>query len=216
MRPTYRNCTPHRSAAFSCCVAGGIGWLAARSSRSPALTRPKTSPVMMGDSLPPSSDARMRLLESAVVHARDAVAILDAKSGDKPERSVLYVNEAFCKLTGYTREEIVGRSLHILRGPDSDPDTLNKLREAMDEDKPLPRGTPQLPQERNAVLGRSQRGAGPDTKGHISHWLLIQRDIDRRKAAERRAKQTGLLLRAIIDAFPGPIERKTVTAVTWY
>jgi len=48
----------------------------------------------------------------------------------------------------------------------------------------------------------------PDLTGRIGHWLLIQRDIDRRKSAERRARQTGQLLRAIIDAFPGPISAK--------
>ena len=47
-----------------------------------------------------------------------------------------------------------------------------------------------------------------DRDEKIAHWLLIQRDVDRRKSAERRARQTGQLLRAIIDAFPGPISAK--------
>jgi len=150
----------------------------------------------------------MRLLESAVVHAHDAVAILEADPGSKPGRAVLYVNEAFCRLTGYSREDITGRSLHLLRGPDSNPETLTKLREAMDAGKPL------------RVELRNYRKDGipfwvdlsavpvPDSAGYISHWLVIQRDIDRRKSAERRARQMGLLLRAIIDAVPGPISAK--------
>jgi PAS domain S-box-containing protein len=148
----------------------------------------------------------MRILESAVVHAHDAVAILDAAPGN-PGRPVLYVNDAFCRLTGYARDEILGRSLYALRGPDSDPDTLGRLRAAMDG------GQPHRAELRNyrkdGVPFWVDLSAVPVREdGRITHWLLIQRDIDRRKSAERRARQTGQLLRAIIDAFPGPISAK--------
>jgi PAS domain S-box-containing protein len=164
-----------------------------------------STPVL--SALPPGSSARMRILESAVVHAHDAVAILDS-TGPGPGRPVLYVNDAFCRLTGYTRAEILGRSLHTLRGPDSDPDTLNRLREALDA------GTPLRVELRNYRKDGTpfwvDLSAVPvlDGAGRVGHWLLIQRDIDRRKSAERRARQTGQLLRAIIDAFPGPISAK--------
>src|SRR4051794_36591928 len=54
-----------------------------------------SGPAAVSDSLPPGSDARMRLLESAVVHAHDAVAILEATPTAEAGRSVLYVNDAF-------------------------------------------------------------------------------------------------------------------------
>jgi PAS domain S-box-containing protein len=179
-------------------AAAGVGWLArcARGDR------------RGGACEPASGDARMRLLESAVAHAHDAVAILGADPAPRGGRAVLFVNDAFTRLTGYAREEIVGRTLYLLGGPDSDPDTLARLREAMDAGRPL------------RVELRNYRKNGtpfwvdliavpvPDESGRVSHWMMVQRDIDRRKAAERRARQTGLLLRAIIDAFPGPISAK--------
>ncbi|MBM3980282.1 MAG: PAS domain S-box protein [Planctomycetes bacterium] len=189
-------------------VAGVVGW-AGRAARAPAAALPPIAgPAPVTDSLPPGSEARMRLLESAVVHAHDAVAILEAAPRPDSGRAVLYVNEAFCRLTGYGREEIMGRSLHLLRGPSTDPESLARLREAMDTGRSL------------RVELRNYRKDGvpywvdlsavpvPDPTGKIAHWLLIQRDIDRRKSAERRARQSGQLLRAIIDAFPGPISAK--------
>lgn len=165
-------------------------------------------PAAVSDSLPPSSEARLRLLESAVVHANDAVAILEAAAGDRLGRRVLFVNDAFCQLMGYTRDEIVGRSLHLLRGPESNPETLNKLREAMDAGQPLRVELRNYRKDGRPVWVDLSAVPVTASNGQITHWLMIQRDIDRRKAAERRARQTGLLLRAIIDAFPGPISAK--------
>ncbi|MBN9121298.1 MAG: PAS domain S-box protein [Planctomycetes bacterium] len=170
--------------------------------------RGPVGPAPVSDSPPPGSAARMRRLESAVVHSHDAVAILNAASKGDHGRAVLYVNDAFCRLTGYAREEILGRSLHALRGPDSDPDTLARLRAAMDAGTPLRVELRNYRRDGTPFWVDLSAVPVPDELGRVEHWLLIQRDIDRRKSAERRARQTGQLLRAIIDAFPGPISAK--------
>jgi PAS domain S-box-containing protein len=33
----------------------------------------------------------------------------------------VFVNDAFCELTGYDREEVIGRNCRFLQGPQSDP-----------------------------------------------------------------------------------------------
>ncbi len=182
--------------------AAVAGW---RANRTPA-PRPALS-AAPHDSLP-ESETRLRLLESAVVHAHDAVAIVEAKPRTGPGRSVLYVNEAFCRLTGYSRTEVIGRSLYMLRGSGSDPDTLSRLGAAMDAGTPLRVELRNYRKDGTPFWVDLSAVPVPDPDGTLSHWVLIQRDIDRRKSAERRAKQTGQLLRAIIDAFPGPISAK--------
>ena len=189
-------------------AAGGIGWWARRPGAAPAPLRVLDG-ANVTDALMVDSDARMRLLESAVVHAHDAVAILTANPGPSGlGRSVVYVNESFTRLTGYARKEVVGRSLHLLRGPDSDPETLGKLREALDTGAPLRVELRNYRKDGTPFWVDLSAVPVPDPDGRIDHWLIIQRDIDRRKSAERRARQTGQLLRAIIDAFPGPINAK--------
>ncbi len=198
-------------AAVAAAVPAGAAALVRR--RAPAPPRP-VRPFPPGgpttDTLPRRGDERMRLLESALIHAHDAVAILDARPGSDGAsgRAVLYVNDAFCALTGYAREELLGRSLHLLGGRDSDPLALAKLRTALGAGTPV----------RLELQNHRRDGTGywvelsaipvPGTLGGVSHWLVLQRDIDRRKTAERRAKHTSQLLRAIIDAFPGPISAK--------
>ena len=41
---------------------------------------------------------------------------------------ILYVNEAFTQLTGYTSEEVLGKSPSLLQGADTDPAVLDQLR----------------------------------------------------------------------------------------
>jgi len=41
---------------------------------------------------------------------------------------IVYVNEAFTQLTGYTSEEVLGKSPALLQGADTDPAVLDQLR----------------------------------------------------------------------------------------
>lgn len=44
------------------------------------------------------------------------------------ETPIVYVNEAFTQLTGYTYEEVLGKSPSLLQGADTDPRVLDQLR----------------------------------------------------------------------------------------
>jgi PAS domain S-box-containing protein len=142
---------------------------------------------------------RLRLLESAVVHAHDAVVILEARPRSGPGRAVLYVNDAFCRMTGYAREEVLGRSLHFLRGPDSDAETLDAIRDALEVGIPL----------RVELRNYKKDGAGfwvdlslvpvPDASGTATHWVMIQRDITDRKSALDSIRRKESLFRGIFE-----------------
>ncbi len=45
----------------------------------------------------------------------------------------MYVNEAFCRITGYAREEVIGRNCRFLQGPDTDPVVVERIRTALDQ-----------------------------------------------------------------------------------
>lgn len=45
---------------------------------------------------------------------------------------IIYVNQAFLDMTGYSREEIVGSNTRRLRGPDTDPDAAQEIEEAIE------------------------------------------------------------------------------------
>jgi PAS domain S-box-containing protein len=51
----------------------------------------------------------------------------------KPDMPVIYVNEAFTRITGYSFEEIFSRNCRILQGPDTDPEAVSALRNAIEK-----------------------------------------------------------------------------------
>ena len=61
------------------------------------------------------------------------IAVLDALRPDTP---AVYCNPAFLELTGYPAAELLGRSLSLLRGPDTDPGTAGIVNRALAEGTP--------------------------------------------------------------------------------
>ncbi|WLT40195.1 PAS domain S-box protein [Synechocystis sp. B12] len=51
-----------------------------------------------------------------MVNTNDAVVITEAEPIDDPGPRILYVNEAFTKITGYTAEEMLGKTPEFYRG----------------------------------------------------------------------------------------------------
>ncbi len=137
---------------------------------------------------------RLRLLESAVVHARDAVVILEGSPQDGGGRSVLYVNDAFFRMTGYAADEVIGRSLHFLRGPDSDEATLAALRDALNDGRAFQCELLNYRKDGTRLWVELSVVPVPDPTGRWSHWVMIQRDASDRKAAEAELRASRQML----------------------
>ncbi len=145
------------------------------------------------------AENRLRLLESAVIHAHDAVVVLDAEVQAGLGRSVLYANDAFYKMTGYGRNEVVGRSLHFLRGPGSDPSTLNQIRVALGAGQPLRVELQNYRKDGTPFWVDLSLVPVPDPSGGAAHWVMIQRDITDRKRAEDALQRSEGLFRGIFE-----------------
>jgi PAS domain S-box-containing protein len=71
---------------------------------------------------------------AAVRATRMPMIVTDPRLPDNP---VVFANDAFCRLTGYAREEILGRNCRFLQGPQTDPATVARIRAAVAEARPL-------------------------------------------------------------------------------
>lgn len=49
----------------------------------------------------------------------------------KPDNPIVFCNEAFERLSGYTRDEIIGVNCRFLQGPDTDRDTVRRIHDAI-------------------------------------------------------------------------------------
>lgn len=49
-----------------------------------------------------------------------------------PDNPIIFASDSFLELTEYSREEILGRNCRFLQGPETDPATVRKIRQAID------------------------------------------------------------------------------------
>ena len=83
------------------------------------------------------AEEKARLMEAVVVNANDGIIITTADSLDAPGPEIIYVNEAFTKLTGYQKEEVIGGNPRILQGDETKRETLDTLRQSLTAGKPF-------------------------------------------------------------------------------
>jgi PAS domain S-box-containing protein len=133
------------------------------------------------------SGSRLRVLESAITTANDAVIVADAEPLAGEGRRIVYVNEAFTRMTGYAPEEILGRTARILQGPDTDPETVQRIHAALERREPV-----------RAELLNYRKDGSPfwveisivpvlDEDGRVVQWTSVQRETTERKQAEETA-----------------------------
>jgi PAS domain S-box-containing protein len=71
---------------------------------------------------------------AAMRATRMPMIITDPRQHDNP---IVFVNDAFAKLTGYTREECMGRNCRFLQGPGTNTDDVAKVRDAIAAREPI-------------------------------------------------------------------------------
>ncbi len=134
-------------------------------------------------------EERLKLLESVVTHTTDSVLITEAEPFDLPGPKIVYVNDAFTKMTGYAPEDVIGKTPRILQGPNSDRETLDKLRKALENWESL--NIDLINYKKNGEEFWVNFSVVPvaDENGFFTHWVAIERDITRQKKYEQHLNE---------------------------
>lgn len=126
----------------------------------------------------------LRLLESVVVNANDAVIITEAEPIAKPGPRIVYANKAFTQMTGYSLEEVLGKTPRILQGAKTDPAVLEKIRMALKAWQPVRAELINYHKDGSEFWVEINIVPIADRSGWYTHWISVQRDITERKQAE--------------------------------
>ena len=146
------------------------------------------------------------LLEIAVGQAKEAVLITSSQL-DPPGPEILFVNPAFCEMTGYREEEVLHRTPRILQGPKSDRAMLKRLRETLERQEPFSGETVNYRKDGGEYYVEWDIAPVRAGAGEITHFLSIQRNVTERKLAEiqlqdlfRQVEKSRNDLGSILDA----------------
>ena len=121
------------------------------------------------------------LYDRAIAATSTGVTISDATH---PEHPIIYCNPAFESMTGYRREEILGKNCQFLQGSDTDPVAVEIIRNAL-----------QTKSECKVILKNYRKDGTTfwncfsispvrDRTGKLTHFIGVQRDITQSKQAE--------------------------------
>jgi hypothetical protein len=105
----------------------------------------------------------------------------------------MYVNEYFTQLTGYSAEESIGQNCRFLQGPDTDPKTVQHIREALNKQQSIK--TEILNYTKNGQKFWNELNIDPifDDSGECLFFVGIQYDISERKYAEQQLRMAASL-----------------------
>ncbi len=144
----------------------------------------------------------LRLLETCISRLNDMVVITDTTPIEECGPRIVFVNEAFERLTGYSRQEVLGRSPHFLHGPKTQQAELERMGAALQSCKPVraelisyTKGGQEFWVELDAVPVANATGT-------VTHWVSVERDITQRKLAERALVDSEQRYAALFDGAP--------------
>ncbi|MBD1936673.1 PAS domain-containing protein [Microcoleus sp. FACHB-68] len=127
------------------------------------------------------------LCDRAMAATSTGIVIADAT---KPGRPLIYCNSGFERMTGYSRDEVIGRNCRFLQGSDNDQPAIEQIRQALRD------------QTECRVILKNYRKDGTlfwneltispvlDSNGQLTHFIGVQNDITERVEAEAALKRT--------------------------
>ena len=129
---------------------------------------------------------------AAVRATRMPVVISDPRRPDNP---VVFVNDAFCRMSGFEREDILGRNCRFLQAPDTDPDTVRRLRDAVAAAQPIEIDIRNRRRDGELFWNRLMIAPVRDRTGRLAYFFASQVDVtlERQRLAGLENRNAALL-----------------------
>ncbi|MFW6321498.1 MAG: bacterio-opsin activator domain-containing protein [Halohasta sp.] len=148
----------------------------------------------------------LRLKERAIDEAPVGVTIVDA---DRPDEPMIYINDAFERLTGYAKHRAVGLNCRFLQGEETDPEAVDVLRAAVETGESASVELLNYRKSGEPFWNRVDIAPVHDTDGEVSHYVGFQLDITDRKDAEMNLKREREDLRRLLLRINGLLQNVT-------
>ena len=128
----------------------------------------------MNDKSLPKLPDQLHLIEKATDVAAEGVIITDAT---QPHNPIIYVNDGFVRLTGYTKEEILGQNCRFLQGEGTNPQSIDQIRQAVRKQHELVVELLNYRKDGAPFWNRLSITPLKDNSGKTTHYVGVQSDI---------------------------------------
>jgi len=141
-------------------------------------------------------EERLRLMESVILNTNESILVTEAEPYDLPGPRIVFVNKAFTEMTGYSAEEVIGKTPRILQNEDTDRKELDKLYTSLKNWEPCEVTVSNYRKNGEKFWLNMQITPVANDKGWFTHWIAVERDVTKQKeAAEEKEK----LLKELVE-----------------
>ena len=129
-------------------------------------------------------EQHLKLLESVITNATDAILITDANLIDGIGPRIVYINSAFTKMTGYTADDVIGKTPRMMQGYKTDRQELDRLRDALEKQVPCEITT--INYKKNGEEFWINFSVNPviNEQCECTHFIAVERDVTQSKNKE--------------------------------
>ncbi|MES1937444.1 sensor domain-containing phosphodiesterase [Salinisphaera hydrothermalis] len=148
-------------------------------------------------------ETELRILRRSVESATNGIVIADAQNRELP---LIYVNEPFLAMTGYTREEVLGCNARFLNGPETDAAVLALVRERLAQQQDVQATLLNYRKDGTTFWNDMFLSPVPSESGEITHYIGMQHDVTGKRNREAQLEYqanhepvTGLPNRTLLE-----------------
>jgi PAS domain S-box-containing protein len=126
------------------------------------------------------TEEQLDLLESAIRNDYDSIIITELDL-EKPGPRIVYINDGFTKMTGYTKEEAIGKTPRMLQGPKTDRAILDRLKRRLIEGQAFFGHSINYRKDGTEFINQWDIHPLFNEDGEATHWVSYQRDVTDKK-----------------------------------
>lgn len=142
-----------------------------------------------------STEKILRIYERALQNTSEGIAISDAM---QPANPIIFANDGFCAMTGYSREEILGQNCRFLQGKDTDKATVAAMSKSIIEKTSFEGEILNYKKDGTPFWNFLRITPIPDEAGTITHFVGLQSDSTERKKIENSLRESEHKYRSVV------------------
>ena len=124
---------------------------------------------------------QLALKDRALAATAEGITISDNLLPNNP---LVYANQGFERLTGYSIEDILGKNCRFLQGPDTDPKAVEEIRRSIRAERACTVEILNYRKDGSPFWNRLSITPVKDETGRVTNFIGIQSDVTKRKKAE--------------------------------
>lgn len=142
---------------------------------------------------------KLKLLQAGINYINDMVVISKAPVDDPINSSIVFVNKAFERFTGYAFKEVKGQRPNFLHGPKTQQDKIDMLNEKITQSEAVRLEFLNYKKDGTTYWVELEMSPFPAEEDDMQYWVGINRDISKRKEAEAALEENEKKYRAYTE-----------------